>query len=82
MGRGDIVTPEQREAWFALPYVKFVMKLWLAGLAIGLPLLIITWLYEYTRWSRFLKFAKNLIAISAFLGGLWTFIKVVVLPKF
>lgn len=83
MGKGDIVTPEQREAWFALPAVKFLLNLWVSGLAIGIPLLIVTWFYESKAgMSGFLKAIKAIATIFAFCLALFRYIAEVIIPKF
>lgn len=83
MEKGDIVTPAERAAWFALPAVNFVLRLWGAGLVIGVPLLIVTWLYESKeKVSKLLKEIKAVATIATFCGALFKFIELVVLPKF
>lgn len=81
IGPGDVIWPEDRKAWFALPTVNFILHLWLAGFAIGLPLLGITGLYEYTDHpSKLLRLIKNVMTVIGFVGGLVAFIKVVIIP--
>ncbi len=79
--KGDIVTREERQSWLALPSISFVQCLWLTGLGIGVPLLIITWLYENTKVSKLLKAIKAITTIAAFAGGLFSFIKLFIIPK-
>ena len=67
INKWGIVTPEDRHAWFATPAVKFVFNLWLAGLAIGIPVAIITWFYEYNdKVSKVFKSIKQITTITAF----------------
>lgn len=81
--RYDFVTPEERAAWFALPAINFVQRLWLVGLALGVPLLIITGFYEhFKRVSNLLKLIKAIATITTFIGSVFSFIKFVIIPRF
>ena len=83
LGPGDIVTPEQRRFWFSQPGVQFLKHLWLAGLILAVPLLVVTWLYERTQHvSTVLKVIKKITTVAAFIGGIFSFIKFVIIPNF
>lgn len=83
MGKGDIVTSQEREAWFSLPAVQFLFRLWGAGFAIGIPLLVVTWFYESrTEVSALLKAVEKIATIFTFCTALFGYITIVILPKF
>ena len=71
-----------REPMTTPPQIQFVRNLWLVGLGIGLPLLAIAWVYEQKSViSEVLKIIILTIKVIAFVGGLWAFIDLFVLPR-
>lgn len=76
MGPGDIVTPEQRHAWFAHPWVHQILRIWLTGLAIGIPITAVTWVFEHEKLSKPVKLILKLIKFAAFPFGVWKFIQI------
>jgi hypothetical protein len=83
VGPGDIVTREDIQTWFGLPIVKFVLKLWLAGFAVGIPLLIITGVYEYTKkLSKILSIIAAAVAVIDFCTAVYFYITLVIIPQF
>lgn len=81
VGPGDIVTPEDRVAWFATPWVRWVSLIWLTGLAISIPLLAISWAHEHRHLSRAVRLISDVISIVTLVAGIWSFVKYVVLPR-
>lgn len=75
MGPGDIVTREQREFWFAQPWVQQVIVIWLMGLAIGIPLTVATWLFEHQKLSKPVKTIILLFKFATFPFAVWKFIQ-------
>jgi hypothetical protein len=81
--KGDIVTKDEIHAWFNLPAVRFILHVWLAGFAVGIPLLVITAIYEYTKkLSRVLTFIAAAAAVIDFGTAVYLYITLVVIPKF
>ena len=74
-------TPEEIRTYESTPYFKFVVRLWAAGLAIGLPLLGITWLHEHRNLSKWVQRLSDLISILTFLSGAYVFVTRFVIPR-
>jgi hypothetical protein len=83
INKGDIIMHDERQVWFDRPEVDFINKLWLVGLALGLPLLIITGLYEHSNnVATVLKQIKKIATVTSFVGSLLAFIKLFIIPLF
>lgn len=70
----DIVTPEERQAWFSSDFVHTATFVWLVGLGIGIPLLVITWVHEYRKTSVWLNRFDDLVTALTFITGFGEFI--------
>jgi hypothetical protein len=70
----DIVTREESQAWFSSAFVHTAAFMWLRGLGIGIPLLLITWLHEYRKTSVWLHRFDDGVTVFTFVAGFWEFI--------
>jgi len=69
----DVVTDEQRNAWFRSGFVHTVAFLWLLGLGIGIPLLAITWLREHRKMAAWLDVFDDGVVVFTLAVGVWEF---------
>lgn len=77
--KGDIVTPEQREAWLASSVVRRVQAVWGVGIAVGGGLLLTTLVFENLSRKRFYKIAWALLKTVTFIIGMATFFRLYIL---
>ena len=78
IGKGDIVTKEEREAWFRGPIVARMLRVWLTGLGIGSGLLLTTAFFEKWSQSPYYRIAWGALKIFTFLTGFVAFLRIYV----
>jgi hypothetical protein len=73
IGHGDVVTREDRTIWFNSPFVEYINGVWIAGLLLGIFLVIATWAYENKTLSKPVKLIIKIIKLVGFPIGIWKF---------
>ena len=81
IGPYDIPSSDEKREWLSSPLAGFVTSVWLVGLGLGSFLLLITWLYEYTRISRLRKLILKVISITVLIVGIWKFVTMFIIEK-
>lgn len=73
MGLGDIITPEDRAAWFSSETSKNITAVWCFGLVTGIPFLIISRLHENRTFSTIWKALDAIAKLIVLIFGLIEF---------
>ena len=79
MGKGDIVTPDERQAWLEHPVVVRVQAVWGVGIAIGAGLLLTTVVFEKLSQKRYYKIAWAILKTVTFITSLTAFVRLYIL---
>ncbi len=79
IGKGDIVTPQERIAWLENPDVMRVRVVWGVGIAVGGGLLLTIVVFEKLSQKRYYMIAWAIVKMVTFISGLAAFIRLYIL---